>query len=1029
MAERKWRHILRVATRRRRFQPELVASDTSLRRCLNCWDLTSLGVGSTLGIGVYVLVGAVALKTAGPSILLSFLIAAVTSLFAALCYAELGARVPLAGSAFIYTYVTVGEMVAFMVGWNNILEFIFGSASVARGLSAYIDAVCNHAMSEWLTSVMPISDSYAISSYFDLFSFLFVLAMGVVMSFGVRESSTVNNVFSAINILVIIFIVFAGSFKANSDNWNIPADQVPEGFGTGGFFPYGVWGTLKGAAICFYGFVGFDVVNSSGEEVKEPKKTIPIAILSILFIVFAAYAGVSIVVTMMVPYYEMVAVASVSTAFRHVGWEWARWIVTVGAVFGISTSLFGALFPLPRLLYSMANDGLFIHWFGKVSRRKSPIIATVVPTAIISILAAFLELEQLVLMMCIGTLCSYTIVATCVILLRHRSDYVPEVSAPLMKQIIGLGGRTATKTTSRVINVAMVVYLCICLTIALVVVNAAEPLIPAIILHVFMLLTVLVMAVQPSSDEKLAFKTPLVPFIPCLSIYTNVHLMVIINIHTWIRVIIWILLGIPIYFICINCYKQNAGKTVQDDPNNKSHINKNGKSPTVQIVVESPTPPRTMAGPDEQMQEYDDEREIHRELKDQANQIGAKKIDEIIVQQVQVENNEEKEAKIIDLLDQVLQAEEDTYSEVISLKETKEDDSTSAGVAIIPHRKSLSELSDAESEASLGNQVLSKYDVIAQVHREDLPKVSEEEERMDNNEDNIPFEDEEITAFNDSDTNSRTDESGYSDTIDRQASESLDEPAPNIPPPPPFDENFFKSNYTNYNKFYTVNAMHPKRETPQPEDDDEELTEPRVSVQSNNSQSDGNMRFGSDRQIKFMSKLNNIFQKNIPNDDEVENEPRRRSHSTGNAPDIEQAVNRDRPSLFLDLKKELLSRDAAQNLRPVNPEVKPPDEKVSPRESDASEPEPEEDQSLSRADLKNKLENIFAVGGPQLIKPRLMKSNPPTPDDSNVTDQSSTESIAKLPKMDKNDTLKRQRAKFSEVLNSFRFSMNADDKV
>ncbi|KAH9630980.1 hypothetical protein HF086_013519 [Spodoptera exigua] len=520
-------------------------------------------------------------------------------------------------------------------------------------------------------------------------------------------------------------------------------------------------------------------------------------------------------------------------------------------------------------------------------------------------------------------------------------------------------------------------------------------------------------------------ETPLVPFIPCLSIYTNVHLMVIINIHTWIRVIIWILLGIPIYFICINCYKQNASSSLKEDIKDKTHINKNGKSPTVvQIVVESPTPPRTMARPDEQMEEYNHEQEIHRELKDQA--IRAKKIDEILVQEVQVENNEEKEANIIDLLDQVLQAEEDTYSEVISLKESKDDDTNSAGVAIIPHRKSLSELSDAESDASLGNQVLSKYDVIAQVHREDLPKVSEEEEKTDSNDDNIPFEDEEITAFNDSDSNSRTDESGYSDTIDRQASESLDEPAPNIPPPPPFDENFFKSNYNNYNKFYTVNAMHPKRE-PQPDEDDDDVTEPRVSVQSNNSQGDGNIRFGSDRQIKFMSKLNNIFQKNIPTEDEIENEPRRRSHSTGNAPDIEQAVNRERPSLFLDLKKELLSREAAQNLRPVNVEVKPPDEKAP--EAESSEPEPEEDQSLSRADLKNKLENIFAVGGPQLIKPRLMKSNPPTPDESNATDHSSTESIAKLPKVDKNDTLKRQRAKFSEVLNSFRFSMNADDKV
>lgn len=444
----------------------------------------------------------------------------------------------------------------------------------------------------------------------------------------------------------------------------------------------------------------------------------------------------------------------------------------------------------------------------------------------------------------------------------------------------------------------------------------------------------------------------------------------------------------------------------------------------VQIVVESPTPPHTLGRSDEPVALHDDANQIHQELRDKAK--DSKKVEEIIVQQIQIENNEEKEAKIIDLLDQVLQAEEDTYGDDISLKESKEDDTVTQETGI-PHRKSLSDLSDAGSDASLGNQGLSKYDVIAQVHREDLPKVSEEEERLGSNEDVDNLEDEEITAFNDSDTNSRTDESGYSDTIDRQAlSESLDDiqestiPVPPPPPPPPLDENYFKPNNTT-NKLYIVNYKHTEPELPQ-EIEDNEPSEPRVSIQSSNSHGDGNMRFGSDRQIKFMSKLNDIFQKTIEPGEE-EDEPRKRSHSTGNYPDAPLTVSRDRPSMFEDLKKELLSREAAQNLRPINTEEKTP-------ESDPPESEEEEDVSLSRQELKHKLEGIFAVGGPQLMKPRLMKSSSATPEDSNQSgNNSSSENIAKLPKVDKNDTLKRQRAKFGLVLNSIRLSMNQDDKV
>lgn len=449
------------------------------------------------------------------------------------------------------------------------------------------------------------------------------------------------------------------------------------------------------------------------------------------------------------------------------------------------------------------------------------------------------------------------------------------------------------------------------------------------------------------------------------------------------------------------------------------HAIENGKAP-VQIIVESPTPPDTIArtsnyGGDTIQEEDEIQEDIQESI---VRSIVPMRKEETVLHQAYIENNEEKEAKIIDLLDQVLQAEEDTYGEMISLTEVKDEDVVSTSQETEVHRKSLSELSDAGSDASLGNPGLSKYDVIAQVHREDLPRVNEEEEKSEREDiiDSEDEDDEQVTAFNDSD--SRTDESGYSDTIDRNAlSESLEESKediPNIPVPPPLPDLLFLS--PNFIKSYTIASKHSKPPPP-PEDDDDE-NRPRESITSNSTLGEDNMTFGSDRQMNFMSKLNNIFQtKIISNDDE---EPRKRSHSTGNVVEnTEFSTIPQRPSMFMALQNEITSKEAAQNLRPVNAEEKP---EVEPEEE-------KEDLILTRQDLKSKLEGIFAAGGPQLLKPRLMKSNPPTPEDSYQTDTSSTESIPKLPKMERNDTLKRQKDKFSAVLNSFRLSFKDDDVV
>lgn len=450
--------------------------------------------------------------------------------------------------------------------------------------------------------------------------------------------------------------------------------------------------------------------------------------------------------------------------------------------------------------------------------------------------------------------------------------------------------------------------------------------------------------------------------------------------------------------------------------------NMNGKA-QVQIYVVSPTPrnsiSRSKKGGNQDINEDDwiEKVESRNDVIVEAPFIT----EEVIVQHAYYEDNSEKEAKIIDLLDQVLQAEEDSYAEINSINENNEEENeedVTKEQENVSHRKSFSELSDAGSDASIGIQVLSKYDVIAQVHREDLPKVNEEEEKSDKEETEIDknneLEDEEITAFNDSD--SQTDESGYSDTIDKtmlnESNDNIKEDEPKIPVPPPIDENFFAN--PSFIKSYTISVRPPK-----PRVEPEEVNEPRESVQSNSSIDDAPMVFGSDKQMNFMSKLNNIFQSKIASENDEEPQKRRRSNSTGNVTENSEFVNKQRPTLFLDLKKEIISRDAARNLRPVN---------IANKEESSGEED--NDTSLSKEELKTKLEGIFKAGGPYLLmKPRLMKSNPPTPEEAYQTDTSSTESISKPTKADKNDTLGRQKTKFNEVLNSFRLMIDKDDHV
>ncbi|CAH7411550.1 cationic amino acid transporter 3 [Phodopus roborovskii] len=574
-------------------------SESPLSRCLSTLDLVFLGVGSTLGAGVYVLAGEVAREKAGPSIIICFLVAALSSVLSGLCYAEFGARVPCSGSAYLYSYVTVGQLLAFITGWNLILSYIIGAASVARAWSAAFDGLIGNRISQALQTTFPLQVPSFLAQYPDFFALGLVIILSGILALGARESALVTRVFTGVNLLVLCFVSLSGFFKGNLHNWQLTEDDyklaVAESnstdslgpLGSGGFVPFGLSGILRGAATCFFAFIGFDCLATTGEEVRSPQRSIPLGIVISLFICFLMYFGVSSALTLMVPYYQIDIDSPLPKAFIHTGWGPAQYAVAVGTLCALSSSLLGAIFPVPRVVYSMAEDGLLFRRLARVHpRTHTPVLATILCGTIAALMAFLVELSDLVDLTSIGTLLAYSLVAFSVLVLRYQPDQnlssckkeESENGAVEMEPALELcssmdpisaagtpgiarslcipSDTTPTLRSGRIVYgcasllVLLLLFLCLVLAQWYEQLFSGDPVLIAVAASLLLLIVGMVVVIwrQPQSSTPLYFKVPAVPLLPVLSIFVNVYLMMQMTAGTWARFGIWMMIGFAIYF-------------------------------------------------------------------------------------------------------------------------------------------------------------------------------------------------------------------------------------------------------------------------------------------------------------------------------------------------------------------------------------------------------------------------------------------------------------------------------------------------
>ena len=481
----------------------------TFKKALSALDLTMLGIGAIIGTGIFVLTGQAAGKHAGPAVVISMIVAGIVSACAALCYSEFAASVPISGSAYAYGYGTLGEFIAWIIGWDLILEYAFGAATVAVGWSGYLVSLLNDmgvpfpaSFSAAPGTAVTMADGSTVTALFNLPAFLISVAVTALLIRGIKESASFNSMIVIIKVLVVVLFIIAGVGYVNMNNIGIGcSSQMP---GCAEFAPFGASGIITGAAVIFFAYIGFDAVSTAAQEAKNPQRDMPIGIVGSLAICTVLYVLVAGIMVGLVDYRQLTDAAAPIAVAIDAALQKAQGttmgtvlsvfptIIKVGAVLGLSSTMVVMVMGQPRVFYSMSKDGLLPQWAAKIHPKfQTPHITTAITGTIVAILAGFVPIGLLGELVSIGTLFAFVIVGTGIIILRSSN---PALHRP--------------------------------------------------------------------------FKVPLSPFIPIVAVLSAAFLMNNLPIDTWIRLIDWMSIGLVVYFAYSYVNSRLANAT-EDDPHDE----------------------------------------------------------------------------------------------------------------------------------------------------------------------------------------------------------------------------------------------------------------------------------------------------------------------------------------------------------------------------------------------------------------------------------------------------------------------------
>jgi basic amino acid/polyamine antiporter, APA family len=403
-------------------------TDHSLKRALGALNLTMLGIGAIIGTGIFVLTGTVAALNAGPAVVLSFVLAGVASIFAALCYSEFASLVPMAGSAYTYGYATLGELVAWIIGWDLILEYALGAVTVAIGWSGYVVSFLKDiginvpcALSGARGATVQCADGTTAIAAFNLPAILIIAIVTTLLVVGIKESANFNNGIVFVKVAVVLLFIGGAAHAINPANWH---PFMPPNTGNRGEF--GWTGVMTGAGIVFFAYIGFDAVSTAAQEAKNPQKDMPIGIIGSLLICTVLYILVSAIATGIVPYKDLNVPDPIAVAADRAGLGWMASLIKLGAIAGLSSVILVMLLGQSRVFFTMSKDGLLPQFVNRIHPKfQTPYITSIVTGILVAIVSALLTVREAGSLVSIGTLLAFVIVSIGIMVLRVREPNLP----------------------------------------------------------------------------------------------------------------------------------------------------------------------------------------------------------------------------------------------------------------------------------------------------------------------------------------------------------------------------------------------------------------------------------------------------------------------------------------------------------------------------------------------------------------------------------------------------------------------------